>query len=202
MAAWITALIEQRGYLGIVLLMIAENVFPPLPSEVIMPLAGYVAARGDLNAIGVVLAGTTGSMIGTMPWYFAGRWMSAGRLERWASRHGRLLTVAPQDLQQARRWFERRGSATVFFGRLLPAVRTVISAPAGLTCMPLARFLLWSSLGSLLWVGALVALGHVLGAHHGRIAQWLDPATKVIVGLALAAYIYRVITFRKSTARR
>ena len=199
MANWIIEFIGQQGYLGIVLLMILENVFPPIPSELIMPFAGFVAARGDLNAVGVLLAGTVGSVLGTMPWYVAGRLLSVERLKGWAGRHGRWLAASPADIDRAVHWFERRGERAVFLGRMVPAVRSVISAPAGITGMALPRFLLWSLAGSMLWVGALVALGFVLEGQYERVGQWLDPVSKVIVGAAVAAYIWRVATFKKAT---
>ena len=200
MANWIIEFIGQQGYLGIVLLMILENVFPPIPSELIMPFAGFVAARGDLNAIGVLLAGTVGSVLGTMPWYAAGRFLSVERLKGWAARHGRWLAASPDDIDRAERWFERRGERAVFLGRMVPAVRSVISAPAGITGMALPRFLLWSLAGSMLWVGALVALGVVLENQYERVGHWIDPVSKVIVAVAVVAYIWRVVTFKKVSA--
>ena len=197
MANWIIEFIGQQGYLGVALLMILENVFPPIPSELIMPFAGFVAARGDLNGIGVLLAGTVGSVLGTMPWYVAGRFLSVERLKAWAGRHGRWLAMSPDDIDRAERWFRLRGERAVFLGRMVPAVRSVISAPAGIVGMGLPRFLVWSIAGSMLWVGALVALGYLLEDQYDRVAQWLDPVSKVIVGIAVVAYLWRVVTFKK-----
>ena len=131
MANWIIEFIGQQGYLGVALLMILENVFPPIPSELIMPFAGFVAARGDLNGVGVLLAGTVGSVLGTMPWYVAGRFLSVDRLKAWAGRYGRWLAMSPGDIEQAEHWFRRRGERAVFLGRMVPAVRSVISASGG-----------------------------------------------------------------------
>ncbi len=197
MANWIIEFIGQQGYLGVALLMILENVFPPIPSELIMPFAGFVAARGDLNGVGVLLAGTVGSVLGTMPWYVAGRFLSVDRLKAWAGRHGRWLAMSPGDIEQAEHWFRRRGERAVFLGRMVPAVRSVISAPAGIVGMGLPRFLAWSIAGSMLWVGALVALGYLLEDQYDRVAQWIDPVSKIIVGVAVIAYLWRVVTFKK-----
>ena len=197
MAQWIIGFIEQHGYFGIAALMILENVFPPIPSELIMPFAGFAAARGKLSTTGVVLSGTIGSLLGTLPWYVAGRLLSLERLKAWSSRYGRWLTVSPADIDKAERWFQRRGASAVFLGRMVPAVRSVISAPAGLVKMGLPRFLLWSSAGSLLWVGLLVAAGFLLEGQYERVGHWLDPVTKVILGAALLAYLYRVLTFKR-----
>ena len=198
MANWIIEFIGQQGYLGVALLLILENVFPPIPSELIMPFAGFVAARGDLNGVGVLLAGTVGSVLGTMPWYVAGRFLSVERLKAWAGRHGRWLAMSPDDIDRAERWFRLRGERAVFLGRMVPAVRSVISAPAGIVGMGLPRFLAWSVAGSMLWVGALVALGYLLEDQYDRVAQWIDPVSKIIVGVAVVAYLWRVMTFKKA----
>lgn len=198
MASWIIDFISQQGYIGVALLMVLENVFPPIPSELIMPFAGFVAARGDLNGIGVLLAGTAGSVLGTLPWYVAGRFLSVQRLKAWAGRHGRWLAMSPGDIDLAEHWFHRHGERAVFLGRMVPAVRSVISAPAGIVGMNLWRFLAWSVAGSMLWVGALVAFGYLLEDQYERVAQWLDPVSKVIVGIAVVVYVWRVATFKQA----
>ena len=178
MAQWIIGFIEQYGYLGIAALMLAENVFPPLPSELIMPFAGFAAARGSLHPLLVVVAGTAGSLAGTLPWYWAGRRLGSERLKRWAGRHGRWLTLSPADVERAERWFDRHGTIAVLFGRLVPAVRSVISLPAGMARMPLPKFLLWSLAGSLAWNALHVALGYLLEARYEQVSRWLDPVSR------------------------
>ncbi len=199
MAQWIIDFIEQYGYLGIAALMALENIFPPLPSELIMPFAGFSTAQGSLSFAGVVAAGTAGSLIGTLPWYAAGRWASQQRLERWVERHGRWFTLTQQQLDHARHWFERHGTRAVLLGRMVPAVRTVISVPAGVTGMALWRFLLWSAIGSALWSGLLALLGRALGTRYEAVEQWMNPVTTLIIVAVVGIYLYRVITFRKST---
>lgn len=196
MADWIIHFIETHGYLGVAALMLLENIFPPIPSELIMPFAGFTAANGRLHPSGVVIAGTIGSLVGTLPWYLAGRALGADRLKRWAGRHGRWLTVAPDDIDRANVWFDRRGAAAVAIGRLVPAVRSLISVPAGVARMPFAAFLIWSAAGSLVWVSALTALGWVLQNNYSQVSAWIDPVAKVIVAAALATYLWRVIRFR------
>lgn len=195
MAQWIIDFIEEHGYLAIALLMLLENVFPPIPSEFIMPFGGFVSSQGELSLVGVVLAGTTGSLLGTLPWYWAGRRIGHDRLRDWARRHGRWLTVGPDDIDKANRWFEQRSGRAVFLGRLVPALRSVISAPAGVAAMPLPRFLLWSAAGSLLWVTALAAAGHALGGRYELVIRWMEPVSRVVVGVAVAAYVWRVWRF-------
>lgn len=147
----ITGLIEQGGYFGILALMFLENLFPPIPSEVIMPLAGFLAARGELNLFGVVVAGTLGSFLGALPWYYAGARLGEERMRRLAARHGRWLTLSGDDVLEAGVWFRAHGRKAVFFGRLVPAIRTLISVPAGIAQMPFASFAFYTLAGSAIW---------------------------------------------------
>jgi membrane protein DedA with SNARE-associated domain len=198
MGQWIISFIEQYGYPAILFLMLIENVFPPIPSELIMPFAGYVAAQGKLHPALVVLAGTAGSIVGTLPWYLAGRAVGQQRLRRWADRHGRWLAIKPEEVETASRWFARRGALAVAIGRLVPAVRSVMSAPAGVARMAFVKFLFWSALGSLLWTGGLTAVGYALAANYDQAARWLEPLTRAVLGLALVGYLWRVAKFRRS----
>jgi membrane protein DedA with SNARE-associated domain len=193
---WITGLVERGGYLGIALLMFLENLFPPIPSELIMPLAGFTAARGELNIAMVVLAGTAGSLAGALFWYQAGRWLGSDRLKQLAARHGRWLTLAPADVDRAAALFERHSGKAVVFGRLIPAVRTLISVPAGVTRMPLGRFLACSALGTSAWTAFLAGTGYVLEDSYESVADWVNPVSNVVIGAIAVWYVYRVITFR------
>ncbi|EJW11976.1 putative alkaline phosphatase-like protein [Rhodovulum sp. PH10] len=193
---WIETFVGDTGYLGIALLMLLENVFPPIPSELIMPLAGFAAARGELGLAGVVAAGTVGSVAGALVWYFAGRWLGEDRLKRLAARHGRWLTVAPHEIDAATRWFRRHCGQAVLIGRLVPTVRTLISVPAGIAAMPLPRFLAFSAIGTGLWSALLAAAGYLLGARYGAVAAWLDPVTSAVLAALAVLYLYRVVTFR------
>lgn len=195
MFEFITHFLEKSGYLGVFALMALENIFPPIPSEMIMPFAGFVVARGDLNLIGVLIAGTAGSVAGALPWYYAARVYGCARLKRLAGRHGRWLTIAPDEIDSALATFNKHGRSTVLFGRLIPAVRTLISVPAGLAKMPLGQFLLYSGIGSLAWAGLLTAAGFLLENKYEKVATYVDPVSKVILGVMLAWYVYRVITW-------
>jgi membrane protein DedA with SNARE-associated domain len=137
---WLTDVIADGGYLGIVFLMLAENLFPPIPSELIMPLAGFVAAQGEFNVVLVVLAGSLGSMLGALPWYYAGRWVGEARMRAFAARYGRWLTLDEKEIGKATDWFEKHGRVAVLLARLVPTVRTLISLPAGMARMPLVPF--------------------------------------------------------------
>jgi membrane protein DedA with SNARE-associated domain/uncharacterized membrane protein YkvA (DUF1232 family) len=190
---WITDAVSEGGYPGIVLMMLAENIFPPIPSELIMPLAGFVAARGELNPVLVVLAGTLGSVLGALPWYYAGMWLGEERVRSFVARHGRWLTLGEHEIGQAMRWFERHGRIAVLIGRLVPTVRTLISLPAGMARMPLLPFLIYSSIGTLLWTAALTAAGFLLQSGYQQVAGYVDLVSKAIVGLIVAIYLWRVL---------
>lgn len=192
----IVDIVERGGYLGVFLLMLAENVFPPIPSELIMPLAGFVAAEGGLHLAGVILAGTAGSVAGALPWYFAGMLFGRARIERLAARHGRWLTVAPSHVGTACAWFARHGAAAVFFGRLVPAIRTLISVPAGIVRMPMLPFLAYSTIGSLIWTSLLALAGYLLQAQYTQVAHYVDPVSKGVLLLVLAVYVYRLLRFK------
>jgi membrane protein DedA with SNARE-associated domain len=135
---WITDVVEDGGYAAIFLLMLVESVFPPIPSELILPLAGFVAAQGRLDFGLVVAASTAGALAGSLLWYFGGRLLGTECLRTLAARHGRWLTISPDDLDTAQKWFERHCGKAVFFGRLVPAVRTLISVPPGIIGMALS----------------------------------------------------------------
>ena len=193
---WITGFVRQAGYVGVFLLMLAENVVPPIPSELIMPLAGFAAARGHLSILLVVLVGTAGSLLGALFWYVIGRRLGLERLKRLAARHGRWLTLSPDDVARADEWFGRHGGKAVFFGRLVPTVRTLISVPAGINGMPLPSFLAWSALGTLGWTALLAGAGFLLQSQYELVGDYLNPASTVLIALIVAWYLYRVVTFR------
>ncbi len=189
-------IVSQGGYLGVFLLMLAENVFPPIPSELIMPLAGFVSARGDLNIVLVILAGTAGSVAGALPWYYAGALFGRNRLKRMANSYGRWLTVSSVDIDVASLWFARHGAAAVFFGRLIPAIRTLISVPAGIVNMPLLPFLAYSTIGSLIWTALLAVTGYLLQSQYELVEQYVDPVSKGVLIAVIAIYVYRFIRFK------
>nr|WP_221434604.1 DedA family protein [Massilia timonae] len=188
---------QSGGYLAVFALMALENIFPPIPSELIMPFAGFVAARGDLNVIGVLIAGTAGSVAGALPWYYAGKVYGKERLEKFADKHARWMTVTHGDIEHAMDSFEKHGRKVVLFGRLIPAIRTLISVPAGLAGMPMGQFLLYSTVGSLVWTGILTGAGYMLESQYERVAQYVDPVSKAILIGLLGWYLYRVATFKK-----
>jgi membrane protein DedA with SNARE-associated domain len=192
MVEFLTDFIVRHGYLAVALLMAAENLFPPLPSELIMPFAGFVAARGELDPAGVIASGTLGSLLGALPWFYAGRALGHERLAQLAARRSRWLTVTPAGLEQAQLRFRRHGALALVVGRLLPGVRTLIAVPAGVAGLGLGRYLFWSLLGALLWCFLLTAAGYGLERQYERIAGWLEPASRTVFGVLLALYLLRV----------
>lgn len=196
MSNFVRTLVEEWGPAGVAFLMFLENVFPPIPSELILPLAGYAAGRGDASLPMLVLGGVIGSVLGTALWFVAGLWVGKAGLMAFASRHGRWLTLSPRDIEAADAWFDRHGGKTVLLGRLLPAVRTLISVPAAVAGMSWPRFLLYTSIGTTIWSAALACAGFWLGSNYGLVANWLAPVSTVIVVLLVAGYLYRVATFK------
>jgi membrane protein DedA with SNARE-associated domain len=175
------------GYLAIALVMLLENVIPPIPSEVVMPLAGFLVHQGKLDLVATVLAGLVGTVLGAWFWYGVGRLVNEEQLERWLARRGRWLGIEPQALAQSRRWFNRHGVAVVFWGRVIPGIRTLVSVPAGIELMPQRTFLFWTTAGSLLWVLLLTVMGSALGEGYKRVATWLEPFADLIKVLIVIA---------------
>ena len=133
---WVLSVMEKLGYLGIAFLMFLDNIFPPIPSEIIMPSAGYTASKGDLSLIGVIIAGSAGSLIAAMILYWIGRKIPEQRLFSFIEHYGKFLRIKVTDLEKALGWFNQHGHKIVFFGRMIPAVRSLISIPAGMSKMP------------------------------------------------------------------
>ena len=200
MSSFIVDAVRQLGVFGVALLMLAENVFPPVPSEVIMPLAGYLASRGEMNFTLVVLAGTTGSLAGATFWFWVGARIDRDRLRRWIRNHGAFLAMTEDDLDRADAWFARRGARSVFLGRLVPVVRTLISVPAGVARMPMPQFVLYTLLGTGIWTLALAAGGWILGRQFRQIEHYLGIITWVVIGIVALLYVVRVVRLKRSGA--
>ena len=177
------------GYLAIALVMLMENIFPPIPSELVMPLGGYLVYTGKLQLVPVVIAGLLGTVLGAWFWYGIGRLINEEKIESWLRRHGGWLGIKADDLAKSRRWFGRHGVAVVFWGRLIPGVRTLVSVPAGIELMPQVPFLLWTSAGSLLWVLMLTLAGQAMGSGYASIEHWLEPVTKGIKVLLVVVLV-------------
>lgn len=196
MVDWIIHVVGAAGYWGIGLLMFVENAVMVVPSEVIMPLGGFASARGELNFWGVVAAGTVGSIVGQYPLYYLGYAVGHDRLRRLADKYGKWLTISGREVDAAADWFDRWGGAAVFFGRFVPAVRTLISLPAGARRMNLWKFSLYSFVGMGLWALLLTYLGRLLGKNWQKINDVMGPVGLAVVGLIVAGLI-GIIVWRK-----
>lgn len=196
MIKWIMRIISGAGYAGIVALMFIENVFPPIPSELIIPLAGYMVSKGQFEFAGVIIAGTIGSVLGALPLYYAGRRIKEKRLIKLTKKYGRWLAMSEADINRAQNWFEKYGGWTVLFCRLIPGLRSVISIPAGINRMNVASFLLWSTAGMALWTTVLTTAGYLLKSNFEKFEEYLDPFAYVVFVALVSAYVYRAVKMR------
>jgi membrane protein DedA with SNARE-associated domain len=203
MATWVMSIASSTGYFGILLLMVVENVFPPIPSEVIMPLAGYMAAQSKLSLFGIILAGMAGSVLGALPLYYMGQKFGEDRLKEFADNHGRWLTLSRKDIERAKRWFDRHGVAAIFFCRLIPGVRSLISIPAGIARMKIFPFLAYTAAGTGIWAALLAYLGYFLGSEYTQVGKYLDPVSWIVLGAIGVLYFVRVIRHKgQKTGKR
>ncbi len=196
MIEWVTNIVSAGGYPGVVLLMFLENLFPPIPSELIMPLAGFVVARGEMTFFGAVLAGAIGTLLGNAFWYELARAIGADRIRPLFARYGRWFAVDDKDFARAEATLRRYGPVALFFGRMLPAIRTVISIPAGLVHIPRAVFYLWTALGSLIWIGALTIAGYWMEDHYERVEGWIEPLSYAVVAGVVGIYVWHIWSTR------
>lgn len=189
----IVEIMQMLGLFGVGFLMFLENVFPPIPSELIMPAAGFTAAQGQMSLIGAVIAGTLGAVIGALPLYYFGAVFDEKRLTKLVHRYGKYLLVTEQDVKNAKVWFDKYGYWVVFFGRMIPAIRSLISIPAGMNKMPMLPFLGLTAVGSAIWTFMLAYAGFVLGANYDQVEQYVAPISKAVVVIVLL--IVAVVVF-------
>jgi membrane protein DedA with SNARE-associated domain len=201
MTDWVIRLIEYGGYPAVFLLMLLETIFPPIPSEVILPLAGIEAAKGTLSLSGVIASGTAGAMVGNFFWYLVARAIGRVRLTAFITRYGRWLTLDLYDVERVQRLFGRFGAGIVLVGRMLPTIRTFVSVPAGLADMNLVKFLIWSTLGTAVWSAALAAAGFVLGREFHQIDKVAGPLSSAIIASIVLWYIWRQLTWHRRRVR-
>lgn len=194
--------INSLGYIGIALLMALENIVPPIPSEVIMPLAGFAVTQGRLHFVYVVFAGTIGSVLGATPWYFLGKSWGLNRTKKIADRYGKWLTITGEDVEKAKIWFDKRGYFATAIGRLVPGIRTYISIPAGISKMPLIPFLIYSTAGSIVWVSFLTYAGYLLGENYEQVGSYLKPISTIVLVVIVVLSVYWIIKRRRKPVNR
>ena len=192
---WVLIIMEQFGLLGVTVMMFLENVFPPIPSELIMPAAGFAAAMGKMNLVLVIIAGTLGSVLGALPLYYLGTIFDEKRLFSLAEKYGKYVLVKPSDVTNAQDWFHKYGKTVIFFGRMIPAIRSLISIPAGMARMPMLPFLVLTAIGSAIWTTILAYAGYILGANYEQVEAFIEPISKIVVIVVLC--IGAVIAFMR-----
>lgn len=191
---WIISVMEQLGYFGIALLMFLDNIFPPIPSEIIMPSAGYSASQGQLLLTGVIIAGCIGSLIAAAILYWVGYKFNHDSIFRFVDRYGKYLFIKSNDVKKSLDWFEHYGHRIVFFGRMIPAVRSLISIPAGMSHMPFGKFMFYSSLGTIIWTTFLACVGFYFGENQVLMHQIFTQVGYIIIAvmvLILGWIVYR-----------
>ena len=202
----IIEIMNNFGYIGVFLLITIENVFPPIPSEVILLFGGFMTTYTSMNVIGVIIASTLGSVLGAIILYYIGKILNKERLKKIiTSKPGKLLRLKPEDIDKADKWFDTKGNKTVFFCRFIPVIRSLISIPAGMSEMPMKKFLIYTTLGSLIWNAALTIAGSIVGENWTSILEIMDNYSHIIVILLAIIFVIAIIIFyskrRKSNAK-
>ncbi|MGN7454308.1 DedA family protein [Paenibacillus pasadenensis] len=198
MEAWITEIMDRFGYFGVGFLIAIENLFPPIPSEVILTFGGFMTARTSMTVVGVIIAATLGSVIGAVILYYIGAWLNAERLERIVARWGHILRLKPEDVRKADAWFDRYGPWAVLLCRLVPLVRSLISIPAGMSGMSFPLFLLLTTIGSLIWNTVLVSVGASVGESWETIVGYMDIYSNIAYALIALGVLAGAFWFYRS----
>ena len=192
MENWITQFMEQYGYLGVFLMIALENVFPPIPSEIILPFGGFMTTYTSMTVPGVVIASTAGSVVGAMILYGIGLLLDVERLEKIIDRFGNILRVTKEDVHKADAWFDKYGIWTVLFCRMVPLIRSLISIPAGMSNMKFWLFIVFTTVGTLIWNIILVSVGAALGDNWDRITEFMDIYSNIayaIIGIGIIIFL-------------
>lgn len=199
MQNWITDFMEQFGYIGIAFIIALENVFPPIPSEIVLPFGGFMTTYSSVSIFGVIVAATIGSIIGAIILYAIGRLLGVERLERMIDRWGHILRVKKEDIRKADEWFDKYGYWTVLFCRMIPLVRSLISIPAGMSNMKFGLFLLFTTIGTVIWNTILIIIGASLGENWHSITEFMDVYSNIAYAIiAVAGISFLVWFFRRN----
>ncbi|WP_146550954.1 MULTISPECIES: DedA family protein [Rummeliibacillus] len=202
MENWIIEIMNSYGYIGILFLIALENIFPPIPSEVILTFSGFLTTTSDVTVLGVIIFSTLGSVVGAIILYGIGRILDVERLEKIVERWGHLLRLTKKDIQKADAWFRRIGVWAVLIGRLVPLVRSLISIPAGMARMNFSIFLFFTTIGSLIWNSVLVNLGAALGSSWDTIAGYIEAYSHIVVILLAVFFMLFIVWFIKSRKKQ
>ena len=215
LANWVQDVINQFGYLGVALLVVIENVFPPIPSEIVLPFAGFVAQQGasavnatadaaqsDTTVVGMMIAATVGSVVGALILYFVSAAIGPERLRGFVERFGKWFGVKRSDLVRAEEWFDRRSSAAVLVGRCVPLIRSIVSIPAGFRRMKLTSFVVLTAIGSAVWNIALIGAGAVLGDQWERVGEYVGVFQWLVIAAVLLLLVRFVVSRLKNRRRK
>ena len=203
LAEWVTDVVERLGYLGVALLVLLENLFPPIPSEIILPFAGFVAAEDTepmTTLLGMIIAATIGGVVGAWILYGIGYWIGPDRMERFAVRYGKWVQLTPRDIARAEAWFDRREVLAVLVGRCIPLIRSVVSIPAGFRRMNLIRFTLYTAIGAATWNTVLITSGYLLRDNWDSVEPILSVLQYVVIAAIVGAIGWFVISRRRRIA--
>ena len=196
-------IMNNFGYLGIGLLILIENLFPPLPSELILTFGGFMTIDTSMTVIGVILFSTVGSLLGAIALYYIGKILNKERLIKIVkSKYGKLLKIKPKDIESADKWFDTKGNKTVFFCRFVPVVRSLISIPAGMSEMPMLKFIIYTTFGSLIWNTILVCIGAFAGNKKDYILSIIDSASYIILFIIVIVCCIFIYSFNKKRLKR
>ena len=193
---YISLAVEKNStiaYLTICLAMFLENVIPPIPSEIIMPLGGFFVYQQKLNFYFLVFWGLFGTILGSLPWYYLGRLVNEKKLSNFLDKRGKYLGISSDDLAKSKKWFDKYGVSLVFWGRLIPGIRTLISVPAGIELMPFSKFLIWTTMGSFIWVSLLTYAGYLFGENYSIIETYLDQIKYVVKPILITIFLYVLV---------
>ncbi|WP_088070980.1 DedA family protein [Gottfriedia luciferensis] len=205
MQTWITETMDTFGYLGIFLLIALENIFPPIPSEVILTFGGFMTTQTTLTKLGVIFFSTLGSVVGALILFWIGTLLDIKKLEKIVDRWGHILRLTKKDIYKANEWFTKHGVWTVFFCRLIPLIRSLISIPAGMSRMNIWIFLLFTTLGSLIWNTILVYIGSSVGASWEKIVEYMDVYSNIIylmMAIGVAIFIFLFVRKRNRSMKQ
>ena len=201
---FITKAVETNpniAYVVIGFAMFLENLIPPIPSEIIMPLGGFFVYKGDLNFYILIISGLLGTVVGALPWYFLGRLLNEKRLSNFIERKGKFIGISLKELDKSRLWFDKYGVQLVFWGRLIPGIRTLISVPAGVELMQINKFLIWTSLGSLIWVIFLTSAGYLFGENYEIIGLYIDNFKFILKPIFVVLILFLLIRLFKKKSK-
>ncbi len=202
LATWVQDVIESLGYLGVAILVVIENLFPPIPSEIVLPFAGFVAQRGDASVVVMILAATIGSVVGALILYYISWVIGPDRLRQFVVRFGKWFGIKESDLTRAEEWFDRRSTTAVLVGRCVPLIRSIVSIPAGFRRMKLVPFALYTFIGSAVWNIVLIGAGAILGDNWDRVGDYVGIFQYVVIAciaLVIIRFAFTVIKRRRDS---